>query len=110
MQSEHPEGGGHPWPPPCGFSASNAARIYFEIKGSSNPSPRSPNMIAKTSAVRRKVERKEPEKPLLLDPVFAAIRKLAGKTRQEDAAAFAQAFYHRMDEDELPLHTPEGWA
>ena len=67
-------------------------------------------MIAKTSAVRRKVERKEPEKPLLLDPVFAAIRKLAGKTRQEDAAAFAQAFYHRMGEDELPLHTPEGWA
>ncbi|HEX5662519.1 MAG TPA: NAD-glutamate dehydrogenase, partial [Xanthomonadaceae bacterium] len=60
--------------------------------------------------MRRKVERKEPEKPLLLDPVFAAIRKLAGKTRQEDAAAFAQAFYHRMGEDELPLHTPEGWA
>src|SRR5690606_7158908 len=48
--------------------------------------------------------------PSLLDPIFAAIRKLAGKNRQEDAAAFAQAFYQRMGEDELPMHTPEGWA
>ena len=45
-----------------------------------------------------------------LEPVFAAIRKLAGKTRHQDAVAFAEGFYVRMGEDELPLHSPEGWA
>jgi glutamate dehydrogenase len=65
---------------------------------------------AKTSTARRKTEREPAPQPSLLEPIFAAIRKLAGKTRQEDAAAFAHAFYQRMGEDELPLHTPEGWA
>ncbi len=43
----------------------------------------------------------------LLDPVFDAIRKRKGG---DDAGAFAAAFYRRMTEDELPLHSPEGWA
>ncbi|MCR6662231.1 MAG: NAD-glutamate dehydrogenase [Luteimonas sp.] len=43
----------------------------------------------------------------LLDPIFDAIRKRKGG---EDASAFAGAFYRRMTEDELPLHSPEGWA
>ena len=46
----------------------------------------------------------------LLDPVFDAIRKRAGKTRQDDASAFASAFYQRMNEDELPMHGADGWA
>lgn len=46
----------------------------------------------------------------LLQPIFDAIRKLAGKARQDDASAFASAFYYRMTVDELPLHSPESWA
>src|SRR5690606_32055111 len=46
----------------------------------------------------------------LLDPIFAAIRKLAGKGRQQDASLFAAAFYKRLTRDELPLHSPEAWA
>jgi glutamate dehydrogenase len=46
----------------------------------------------------------------LLDPIFDAIRKRAGKGRQDDASAFASAFYRRMTEDELPMHGAEGWA
>ena len=64
-------------------------------------------MSPKTPAPRRSPA---PAEASLLDPVYAAIRKLAGKTRQEDAAAFAQAFYQRMGEDELPMHSPDGWA
>ncbi|MEQ1513326.1 MAG: NAD-glutamate dehydrogenase domain-containing protein [Lysobacteraceae bacterium] len=46
----------------------------------------------------------------MLDPVFAAIRKRAGKTRENDASAFASAFYQRMTDDELPMHGADGWA
>ncbi len=46
----------------------------------------------------------------LLDPIFDAIRKRAGKARQDDATAFASAFYLRMIEDELPMHGADGWA
>jgi glutamate dehydrogenase len=64
-------------------------------------------MTPKAAAERRPSERVETS---LLAPVVNAIRKLAGKGRQEDAAAFASAFYERMGEDELPLHSAEGWA
>ncbi|NLB58021.1 MAG: hypothetical protein GX805_06065, partial [Gammaproteobacteria bacterium] len=46
----------------------------------------------------------------LLAPILGAIRTLAGKDGQEDAGLFAKAFYHRLTEDELPLHTPDAWA
>ncbi|WP_101926943.1 NAD-glutamate dehydrogenase [Luteimonas rhizosphaerae] len=46
----------------------------------------------------------------LLDPIFAAVRKRAGKDAHQDANAFAQAFYRRMTEEELPLHSADGWA
>ncbi len=46
----------------------------------------------------------------MLDPVFAAIRKRAGKAREKDAIAFASAFYMRMTEEELPMHGADGWA
>ncbi|MGH8032977.1 MAG: NAD-glutamate dehydrogenase, partial [Luteimonas sp.] len=46
----------------------------------------------------------------LLGPIFAAIRKRAGKASQDDASAFASAFYHRMTDDELPMHSADGWA
>jgi glutamate dehydrogenase len=46
----------------------------------------------------------------VLEPIFAAIRKRAGKVAGDDASAFAGAFYRRMTEDELPAHDPESWA
>src|SRR5690606_39911581 len=46
----------------------------------------------------------------LLDPIFQAIRKRAGKDGRDDAVAFADAFYRRLTPDELPLHDPAGWA
>src|SRR3546814_17325894 len=47
---------------------------------------------------------------VLLDPIFQASRKHAGKGGQDHAVAFADAFYHRLTADELPLHDPAGWA
>ncbi|MGN7725058.1 NAD-glutamate dehydrogenase [Luteimonas sp. 22616] len=61
----------------------------------------------KADAQRRKPSR---EVAAMLDPIFQAVRKRAGKTRQDDAIAFADAFYHRLTADELPLHSPDGWA
>jgi glutamate dehydrogenase len=46
----------------------------------------------------------------MLSPIFDAIGERAGKARKDDAIAFADAFYHRLTPDELPLHTPDGWA
>ncbi|HJR73465.1 MAG TPA: NAD-glutamate dehydrogenase domain-containing protein [Luteimonas sp.] len=46
----------------------------------------------------------------MLQPVFDAIRKRAGKAKQDDASAFAASFYHRMTADELPLHSADSWA
>ena len=45
-----------------------------------------------------------------LDPVFAALRKRVPATQQAQAKAFAEAFYKRMEADEYPHHSPEGWA
>ncbi|HLT44909.1 MAG TPA: NAD-glutamate dehydrogenase domain-containing protein, partial [Luteimonas sp.] len=45
-----------------------------------------------------------------LDPIFAAVRERAGKSAQDDAGTFAGAFYRRLTEDELPMHSAEGWA
>ena len=47
---------------------------------------------------------------LLLAPILDAIGKRAGKASQDHARAFASAFYHRMTDDELPLHSADGWA
>ncbi|MDH5829902.1 NAD-glutamate dehydrogenase [Luteimonas sp. M1R5S18] len=46
----------------------------------------------------------------VLQPILDAVRKRAGKAAQDDANAFANAFYRRMTEDELPQHSAEGWA
>ncbi len=62
------------------------------------------------AARRPSTRQKKREETELLDPVFAAIRKRAGKTRENDASAFASAFYQRMTDDELPMHGAEGWA
>ncbi|MDH5833784.1 NAD-glutamate dehydrogenase [Luteimonas kalidii] len=51
-----------------------------------------------------------PSTASVLQPIFDAIRKRAGKAAQDDANAFASAFYRRMTEDELPQHSAEGWA
>ena len=45
-----------------------------------------------------------------LDPVFAALRKRLPAAQQAQAKAFAEAFYKRMEDDEYPHHSPEGWA
>ena len=68
-------------------------------------------MTKKASASRSRVARTSDRAVTgLLDPIFDAIRKRAGKGRQDDASAFASAFYQRMTEDELPMHGAEGWA
>src|SRR5690606_13182250 len=66
--------------------------------------------VAKKSAARPAAVRRKAGGSDLLDPIFAAIRKLAGKGRQQDASLFAAAFYKRLTRDELPLHPPEAWA
>ncbi len=43
-------------------------------------------------------------------PILAEIRKLAGRAAAGDAESFAAAFYRRMGEDEVALHSPAGWA
>ena len=43
-------------------------------------------------------------------PVLDAIRRLAGRSRQQDAALFAGEFYRRLTGEELPLHTVDSWA
>jgi glutamate dehydrogenase len=43
-------------------------------------------------------------------PILEAVRKRAGKAAQADAVAFASAFYRRLSEEELPLHSPDAWA
>ncbi|NOT89915.1 MAG: NAD-glutamate dehydrogenase [Lysobacter sp.] len=62
------------------------------------------------AARRPSARQKTRDETGLLDPVFTAIRKRAGKTRENDASAFASAFYQRMTDDELPMHGAEGWA
>ena len=50
------------------------------------------------------------EKPVSLHPILKAMRAELPKARHAQAEAFLNAFYERMGEDELPEHTPEGWA
>ena len=50
------------------------------------------------------------EKPVSLQPILKAMRAELPKARHAQAEAFLNAFYERMGEDELPEHTPEGWA
>ena len=46
-----------------------------------------------------------------LSPILAAIRKrVSGAAAQTEAQTFAEAFYKRMEEDEYPHHSAEGWA
>ncbi len=68
-------------------------------------------MTKQAPAARRKNARNTERTEIRpLEPIFDAIRKRAGKRGQDDASAFASAFYHRMAQDELPLHGAEGWA
>ena len=45
-----------------------------------------------------------------IDPILSAVRKQVPKAAQQEAAAFAGAFYRRMDGDEYAQHGPDGWA
>jgi len=45
-----------------------------------------------------------------LEPVLAALRQRYPGELQEQATAFGEAFYQRMEADELPLHPPQTWA
>ena len=68
--------------------------------------------VAKQAAAKRPEAeaRGAPRADHVLDPIFQAIRKHAGKGAQDEASAFASAFYRRMTADEIPLHNPDGWA
>ena len=68
-------------------------------------------MTKQAPAARRKSPRDTERTEIRpLEPIFDAIRKRAGKRGQDDASAFASAFYQRMVQDEVPLHGAEGWA
>ncbi|HJS36480.1 MAG TPA: NAD-glutamate dehydrogenase, partial [Pseudoxanthomonas sp.] len=46
-----------------------------------------------------------------LAPILAAIRKrVSGASAQAETQTFAEAFYKRMEEDEYPHHSADGWA
>jgi glutamate dehydrogenase len=45
-----------------------------------------------------------------IDPILTAVRKRVPKAAQQEAAAFASAFYRRMDTDEYAQHGADGWA
>ena len=77
----------------------------------STPAKAAPTKAATKSTARaRSAAKARQQRSEVLDPIFAAIRKLAGKGRQQDASLFAAAFYGRLTEEELPLHSPEAWA
>src|SRR3546814_15572228 len=65
---------------------------------------------ARKAAAARQNRKADRADLVLLDPIFQAIRKHAGKGGQDHAVAFADAFYHRLTADELPLPDPAGWA
>jgi glutamate dehydrogenase len=69
--------------------------------------PRPTTRKPSAPASRRRSDRTD---DAVLEPILAAIGKRAGKARQDDARAFAGAFYHRMTDDEMPLHSADGWA
>ncbi|PBS13797.1 glutamate dehydrogenase [Lysobacteraceae bacterium NML93-0792] len=80
-------------------------------KSATNPASKA---AAKTSAKAPSkapaTARKVPAASGLLAPIFDAVRRRAGKAAHRDASAFAEAFYRRMTEEEIPLHTADGWA
>ncbi len=45
-----------------------------------------------------------------LKPILDAVDQHFPKARHADGEAFVKAFYKRMGEDEMPKHSPEGWA
>ena len=91
-------GGNHPHV--TGLSAGVDART---AKPAAKPAAGQP-------ASRRRATSAAAVTPSVLEPIFAAIRRRSGKAAQDDAGAFASAFYRRMTEDELPMHDAEGWA
>src|SRR5690606_20387687 len=81
--------------------------------------PKAPARAAKPVASTSPARRKAPaasgasttrSDAVSLKPIIDVIRKRLPKARHAEGEAFSQAFYKRMGEDELPKHTPEGWA
>src|SRR3546814_19779169 len=62
---------------------------------------------ARKAAAARQNRKADRADLVLLDPIFQAIRKHAGKGGKDHAVAFADAFYNRLTADELPLHRTE---
>ena len=46
----------------------------------------------------------------LMTGILNDVRGQVGKQQQDNAVKFAQTFYQRLTEDELPLHSTEAWA
>jgi len=67
-------------------------------------------MIKKIASARARTARKSTRgEQRLLAPILDAVRKRA-KGSADDAVAFADAFYQRMSEDEMPAHSADAWA
>ncbi|MFT4255574.1 MAG: NAD-glutamate dehydrogenase [Pseudoxanthomonas sp.] len=62
------------------------------------------------SAAGTKAGAKTEAQPVGIAQIFAALRKQLSADRRDEAVAFAEAFYRRMEADEYPQHTPQAWA
>ncbi|MDO5504741.1 MAG: NAD-glutamate dehydrogenase [Pseudoxanthomonas suwonensis] len=45
-----------------------------------------------------------------MSPIYKAVEARAGKSGAGQAVEFARAFYQRMSDEELPLHSADAWA
>ncbi|MCW4455447.1 NAD-glutamate dehydrogenase [Flavobacterium sp. MXW15] len=70
------------------------------------------NSVAKSAKSKPKPADKQIVSPVgfSLEPVFTALRKRYPAAAQAQAVAFAGDFYKRMEADEFPHHSADGWA
>ena len=81
-------------------------------KNTAKPSNSVASKVAASSSVETHALMAEPAPRLgvSLEPIVAAMRKRVGRSKANEGAAFVRAFYRRMGEDEMPLHSADGWA
>lgn len=86
--------------PPSGKSSSKPAKA---IAPSAKPIPATPPKprAAKAGASAPAFS---------LQPIHDALKTLVPSAKREQAKVFADAFYRRMEQDEFPHHSAQGWA
>ncbi|RNF85332.1 NAD-glutamate dehydrogenase [Montanilutibacter psychrotolerans] len=85
-------------------SAPVAKKAATKKPAAKTPAAKKPAVAQAVVPAEARIER------VSLEPILAAIRKRLPKSQHVEAEAFAKSFYRRMTEDELPLHSADGWA